>query len=352
MQIKAAVLHQINNPLRIEELILPELKEGQVLVEIAYTGICHSQLNEIRGLKGEDRYLPHTLGHEGAGVVMAAGKGVKKVKAGDRVILTWIKGCGIDAAPALYKRKDGSVVNSGAIATFMTKAVISENRLVKIPNEMPLREAALLGCAIPTGAGIIINTAKLSKGETVVIFGAGGIGLSALMAAKLKSASLVIMVDIFSGKLNNALRLGATHIINAQKEDVLSEILRITDGRGVDYAVECAGKKESMETAFKSVREGGGLCIIAGNLPKGEIISVDPFDFIKGKRIIGTWGGETDVDRDFLRYVDWFLKGKLELAKLITHDYCLEEINKAFGELGNGEAGRILINTQSFQDAD
>lgn len=139
-----AVLSEINKPLRLEDLYIPQLKAGQALVNIAYSGICHSQLNEMRGLKGEDKFLPHTLGRKGSGIVEAVGAGVKKVKAGYRVVLTWIKGTGADIAPSSYK--DGLTVNSGAISTFMTKTVISENRLVKIPDEMPLREAALLGC--------------------------------------------------------------------------------------------------------------------------------------------------------------------------------------------------------------
>jgi len=344
MKIVAAVLSKINNPLIIEELLVPELKDGQVLVKIAYSGICHSQLNEIRGLKGEDKFLPHTLGHEGSGIVEAIGSSVKKVKVGDRVVLTWIKGSGADIPSALYKRKDGSIVNSGAISTFMTKAVISENRLVKIPDEVPLREAALLGCAVPTGAGVIINVTKVSKSDTLAIFGIGGIGLSALLAAKLKQAPVIIAVDIFENKLERASQLGATHIINAKKQKALSGILKITGGRGVDYAIECAGVKESMEIAFKSVRDNGGLCVIAGNLPWGKEISLNPFDLIKGKRIAGTWGGESAVDKDTLFYAKQYLSGRFKIGLLINNEFRLEDINKVFKKMDYGGVGRILIN--------
>jgi len=343
MKTKAAVLCQVNEPLRIEELHLPELKPGQVLVKIAYSGICRSQFNEISGLKGEDKYLPHTLGHEGSGVVEAVGAGVKKVKKGDRVVLTWIKSSGCDVMSARYERSDGSFVNSGAISTFLTKAVISENRLVKISDKMPLKEAALLGCAVPTGAGIVMNTLKVRSGDSIAVFGVGGIGLSALLAAKLKKINTVIAVDIVDSKLNFATELGATHIVNAKKQNALKEILQTTDMNGVDYAIECAGKKESMETALKSVRDNGGICIIAGNLPKEETISIDPFDLIKGKRIIGTWGGETNPDRDIALYADLFLADKLKLSKLITREYELEKINSAFNELSQEKTGRILI---------
>lgn len=346
MQTLAAVLSEINKPLIIEELLVPDLLAGQVLVKIAYSGICHTQLNEMRGLKGEDRFLPHTLGHEGSGIVEAIGVGVKKVKIGDRVVLTWIKGSGSDISATSYKRKNGSIINSGAISTFMTKAVISENRLVKIPDEMPLREAALLGCAIPTGAGIVFNTACLKPGDSVVVFGVGGIGLSAILAAKSKQASIIIAVDISENKFDQALQLGTTHIINAKKQDVLAAILSITKKRGVDFAIECAGKKESMETAFKSVRDKGGLCIIAGNLPAGQEISLNPFDLIKGKRIVGTWGGESLIDKDILFYIDEYLAGRFKIDLLIGKESRLGEINEIIQEMEVGQKGRVLINLQ------
>lgn len=344
MKTTAAVLTEINKPLQIEELIIPELKPGQVLINVVYSGICHSQLNEIHGLKGEDKFLPHTLGHEGSGIVLETGPDVTKVKPWDHVVLTWIKGSGHDVPSTQYLRKDGTIVNSGAISTFLTHAVISENRLVPITKEMPLKEAALLGCAIPTGAGIVMNTAKVSPGSSVAILGIGGIGLSALLAAKLMGAAVIIAIDVLDYKLEQAIQFGATHIINAKKNDVLSEILEITNKLGVDYAIESAGMRESMETAFQSVRNNGGLCVIAGNLPQGELISINPFDLIKGKQIIGTWGGETQPDRDIPMYVDLYLSGKMELKTLITHTYSLKDINKVLNDLGEGRVGRILID--------
>lgn len=344
METLAAVLFEINRPLRVERLEIPELKPGQVLVKIAYSGVCRSQLNEIRGLKGEDKFLPHTLGHEGSGIVEMVGSGVQKVKIGDHVVLTWIKGNGADVPSTLYKRSDGSIVNSGAISTFLTKAVISENRLVKIPKEMPLKEAALLGCAIPTGAGIVMNTAKVSSNSSVAIFGIGGIGLSVLLVTKLAGAKVIIAIDVLDDKLEQAISLGATHIINARNQDVASRIMDITDNRGVDYAIESAGKGESMEKAFQSVRDNGGLCVITGNLPQGEKISINPFDLIKGKQIIGTWGGETQPDRDIPVYVDLYLSGRLRLKELVTHTYSLQNINRAFDDLSDGKGARILID--------
>lgn len=339
----AAVLSGINKPLQIEELIMPELKKGQLLVRVAYSGVCHSQLNEIRGLKGPDKFIPHTLGHEGSGIVEAIGPEVKKAKPGDHIVLTWIKGTGADEPSTVYERFDATKVNSGAIATFMTKTVVSENRVVKISENMPLREAALLGCAIPTGAGIIFNTAKTLHGSTIAVFGIGGIGLSALLAAKAAGAAVIIAVDVFDHKLDLAFQLGATHMVNAKKQDVLSYISDVTHRRGVDCSVESAGSRESMENAFKAVRDNGGLCVLSGNLPAGHHISIDPMDLIKGKCIEGTWGGETKPDRDIPMYADLFLSGKLPLDKILTHQFKLQDINEAFNLLEKGEVGRAVI---------
>lgn len=343
MKTNAAILYKPGMPLRIEELTIPNLKSGQVLVEVAFSGVCHSQLLEVRGKRGLDRYLPHTLGHEGSGIVLEVGAGVTKVKPGDRVVLSWIKGSGADVPSTVYQSETGQI-NSGAISTFMRHTIVCENRVTPIPDAMPLREAALLGCAIPTGGGIILNTAKVSSGSSVAIFGMGGIGLSALFVAKMVDASVIIAIDVFDQKLEQAIQFGATHIINAKTQDIISRIMEITNGHGVDYAIESAGRRDSMEKAFQSVRDKGGLCVIAGNLPQGEQISINPFDLIKGKRIIGTWGGETQPDRDIPMYVDLFLSERLNLKKLISHTYDLKEINEVLDVLEKGKMGRILID--------
>jgi S-(hydroxymethyl)glutathione dehydrogenase/alcohol dehydrogenase len=340
----AAVLYEINKKLKIEELVIPKLSTGQILVRVAYSGVCHSQLNEMRGLKGEDKYLPHTLGHEGSGIVEEIGPNVNKVKKGDHVVLTWIKCKGVQASTALYKNKKGDSINSGAIATFLTRTVVSENRIVKINNEMPLREAALLGCAIPTGAGMVINTARVKKSSTVAIFGVGGIGLSAVMASSLLGVKQIIAIDINDYKLNLAKKCGASATINTKRQEVLSKILELTDGVGVDYAIEATGNKIIMEAAFKAVTDRGGVCIIAGNPIKGEKILIDPFDLIKGKKIIGSWGGSTLPDKEIPEYIILYLSGKFKLDQLITHEYALGDINEALVNLEKGDVGRILIN--------
>jgi len=339
---KAAVLYRANEPLRVEELSVPALEKGQVLVKVAFSGVCHSQLLETRGERGPDPYLPHTLGHEGSGVVVVVGPGVTRVVAGDTVILSWIKGPGINAEPPAYhKGKDR--INGGFLTTFQEYTVASENRLTPIRKEVPLDKAALIGCAFATGAGAVFHTAKLKRGETVAVFGAGGVGLCAIVAARLAEASQIIAIDIHDRKLEEAKKFGATQTVNVMKDDPVKKIFEWTEGRGVDVAIEAAGQKESMENAFNSVRTGGGLAILIGNLPKKSKISIDPFMLICGKRIVGSWGGETQPERDFPRYLDLYISGKLNLDELITRRFKLEDVNEALHALKQGEVSRALI---------
>ena len=345
-QTEAAVLFEPNQPLRLLSLSLPDLRPGQVLVEVAYSGVCQSQLLEVLGKRGPDPYLPHTLGHEGSGTVVAISEGVTKVKPGERVVLSWIKGMGAEVGSTAYQSEEG-VIHSGAISTFLRLAVVSENRLIPIPDKMPLREAAMLGCAIPTGVGIVRNTAKVKPGSSVAIFGVGGIGLSAVIGCQLAQANQIIAIDITEEKLNLAKKLGATHLINSKKENAKEAVLKVTQEKGVDYAIECAGKRETMEAAFECVRPNGGLCILAGNLSQGEKISIDPFSLIQGKKIVGTWGGETVPDRDIPFYVDQYLTGRLKLDALITHEYPLKAVNSALNDLREGKVGRAVINLKA-----
>lgn len=349
LQTEAAVLWELAQPLRLMSLTIPELKPGQVLVDVAYSGVCHSQLLEVRGKRGHDHFLPHTLGHEGSGTVLDVGDGVTKVKPNDHVVLSWMKGSGADVSSTVYQSSEGRV-NSGAISTFMRQTITCESRVTPIPNTIPLCGAALLGCAIPTGAGIVLNTAGVRPGSSIAVFGVGGIGLSAVFAASLMNATTIIAVDLFDHKLEQARQIGATHLINACRQDPLATILEITGQHGVDYAIEAAGQRETMETAFKVVRDHGGLCILAGNLPQGERIALDPFDLIKGKHIIGTWGGESYLDRDIPIYVDLYLSGKLKLERLITQTYSLDNVNQALADLENGQVGRAVIDMEAVSE--
>lgn len=334
---KAAVLRQLRAPLDLCSLTLPPLKSGQVLVKMAFSGLCRSQLNEIQGFKGEDPYLPHTLGHEGSGIVIETGPNVTKVKPDDPVILTWMKGEGCDVPSTTYS-SCGEPVNSGAISTFLEYAIVSENRLIKIPPNMPLDEAALFGCAIPTGAGILLNELRAQKGQSLAILGMGGIGLSALLAARAFGLTPLIALDIDPLKLELAKKLGATECILIQDREALGSY---TDC--LDYAIEAAGVKSAMELAFSLVKPKTGVAVIAGNVPKGTRIELDPFDFILGKKLIGTWGGAIQPDRDIPLLMEAFKKENISVKPLISHTLPLEEINTALKLLENRQATRILI---------
>jgi len=342
MKTKTAILREIGKDLVIEDLEIPELQEGQVLVKILCSGLCGRQLNEIKGYYGEDKYLPHALGHEGSGIVEKIGPGVTIVEPGDYVVLTWLKGKGINAAPCKYKNNKGEVINSGQISTFGQYSVISENRLAKVPKELPPELAPPLGCAIPTGVGIIKNTLKVEKGSTIAIFGVGGIGLCAVMGASIAECSTIIAVDIYDNKLEFAKELGATHTINSKNEDVVSKVKELTDGAGVDYSVEASGVAHVMEMAYESVKIPG-KAVIAGNVKKGEKISIDPYDLLYGKKILGTSIGETYKNEEIPDYAELYLQGKLKLDKLVTHKYKFEDINKAFEDLDKGKIGRGII---------
>ena len=345
-QTEAAVLRSADQPIKIELIKLPELAKGQVLVDLAYSGVCGSQLLEVRGLRGEDRYLPHTLGHEASGIVREVGAGVTRVAPGDRVVATWIAAEGLSAPSVTYRSGEESV-NSGAISTFMRAAVISENRLVPLNADISMRDAALLGCAMPTGAGAVINSAKTEPGESVAIFGVGGVGSAALIGARIAQASPIIAIDVVPDKLEHALELGATHAVDARSGDAAVQVRALTDGRGVDVAIEAAGRSQTIETAFASVRDGGGRCVIAGNVPVGQKFELDPYDLIKGRQIIGTWGGSTVPDRDIPMYANLVESGAIDISVLGTHSFSLTDVNKALDDLEAGKVGRALLDMSS-----
>jgi S-(hydroxymethyl)glutathione dehydrogenase / alcohol dehydrogenase len=338
----AAVLTAIGEPLRMQRLEMPAPGHGQALVEVEWAALCHTQLNEIRGLKGPDPYLPHTLGHEGAGTVAAIGSGVTKVKPGDRVVLTWIRGDGLEGGPSVYDGPDGPV-NSGSISAFLRHAVVSENRIVPVDRELPLREAALLGCAIPTGFGMVRNDAGLAAGGTIAVFGIGGVGQAAIAGAVAAGASLIAAVDVENTKLDRARRLGATHVINAAGQDAARAVAGIAPPQGFDAAVEASGVPAAMEAAYAVIRPGG-IAVIAGNAPHGARMCIDPAGLIQGKRLAGSWGGGSKPDRDTAMFGKMYRDGVLPLDAMITHEFPLDAINDAFATLAQGKAGRILIS--------
>jgi S-(hydroxymethyl)glutathione dehydrogenase/alcohol dehydrogenase len=342
-RMKAAVLRSVGQPLGlVVDIDIPEPRRGQVLVKLAFSGVCHSQIMEARGLRGVDRYVPHLLGHEGSGIVSAIGPEVSKVGVGDRVILTWIKGTGIDSGGCQYLH-GGHPINAGGVTTFNEYALVSENRVVRLPEGVPMDVAVLFGCALLTGGGAVLNELQPGPDQSIAIFGLGGIGLCALMTAASIACRQIIAVDISEQKLTLARELGATHCINGAMTDAAAEILNLSGGTGIDYALDASGSVSVIEAAFKAVRRGGGLCVFASHPAQHARISIDPYDLICGKRIQGSWGGGSRPDRDIPRFASLYRDKRLPLERLITNRYSLDEINLALNDLEQGKVCRPLI---------
>ena len=341
MKTQAALLVQTGQPLVLAEIETPALKPGQVLVEIAYSGACGTQVMEWRGDKGEDKWVPHCLGHEGTGTVIEAGSAVTKVKVGDKVVLSWIKGTGIEAGGAVYDW-DGKKVNAGGVTTFQRHAVVSENRLTMLPPDLPMDVAVLLGCAAPTGMGAVYNVLKVQPGDAVAVFGTGGIGLNALMAAALAGAMPVIGIDPNPTRRALAQIYGATHVIDASG-DVLAEIKKIVP-QGVDLAVESSGIPAVMEQAINATRQQGGRAVVIGNAKHGAVLSLNPGVFNQGKSLLGTWGGDSMPDRDYGRYGRLLNSGRFPVRDLLSKPYSLAQADQALQDLAAGKVGRPLID--------
>jgi S-(hydroxymethyl)glutathione dehydrogenase/alcohol dehydrogenase len=341
MKTQAMLLVRAGQPLEMAEIAIPALKPGQVLVEIAFSGACGTQVMEQRGLKGEDKWVPHCLGHEGSGTVLETGSAVTKVKAGDKVVLSWIRGTGIEAGGTVYDW-DGKRVNAGAVTTFQRHAVVSENRLTPLPAGLPMEIAVLLGCAVPTGMGSVINVLRVQPGESVVVFGTGGIGLNAVMAAAMAGAVPVIGVDPNPQRRELAKAYGATHIIDPAEGDPVAAIRAILP-QGADAAVEATGIPEVMRQALQAVRQQGGRSVVIGNAKHGSTLTLDPGLFNAGKSLLGTWGGDAVPDRDYPRFARLLAASRFDVRALLSAPYRLDQATQALDDLAAGRVGRPLI---------
>jgi S-(hydroxymethyl)glutathione dehydrogenase/alcohol dehydrogenase len=340
---KAAILVELKKPLVIDEISLPEkLEPGQVLVEIHYSGICGSQLGEIDGAKGEDKFLPHLLGHEGSGMVLDTGPGVRHAKTGDKVVLHWRKGLGIESAVPAYSWA-GKKVNAGWITTFNRHAVVSENRMTVIPPDSDMEVAALFGCAVTTGFGVAQNNAKLRIGESVVVFGAGGVGLNIVQAAALSGAYPIIAVDVHDNRLALARQMGATHVMNSTREDAKAKIREIVGGGGVDAFIDNTGQPTIIQLGYELTGPKGRVTLV-GVPRKGNDIAIYSLPLHFGKVLSGSHGGEAVPEQDIPRYHALFRAGRIKLRELITDRYELENINQAIQGMRDGSiSGRCLL---------
>lgn len=340
---KAAILVELRKPLLVDEVELPsELGIGQVLVKICYSGICGSQLGEIDGAKGDDKFLPHLLGHEASGIVIEIGPGVKHVKPGDPVVLHWRKGLGIEGMPPSYRWK-GQKLNAGWITTFNEYAIVAENRLTAIPKDSDLEVAALFGCAITTGFGVIQNNAKVKIGESIVVFGSGGVGLNIVQAAALVGAYPVIAVDLHENRLKLAKQVGATHIINAQTHNAKNSIKNICENHGVDIFIDNTGLPKIIELGYQIINSYGRV-VLVGVPPLGNEISIYSLPLHFGKTIIGSHGGESVPHSDIPRYLNLYQNKRIKLQELLTEKVLLDDINTAIENMRSGKtSGRCLV---------
>ncbi len=358
---KAAVLNSIPGQLDIQEVEIGEPGPREVLIKTVAAGLCHSDLHFMEG-----KYpypCPAVLGHESAGIVEAVGSMVHYVQPGDHVITCLSAFCGhcsqcTDGHLSLCENKgtelvrqpgeaaritrDGETINQFLhLSSFAEYMLIHEQALVKIRPEMPLDKAALIGCGVTTGLGAVFRTAKVEPGSSVAVIGAGGIGLSAIQGARIAGANKIIAIDMLDSKLELAQTMGATHIINAGKEDAVAKVKEITEG-GVHYSFEAVGMKETAEQSFQMLRPGGQATVI-GMIPVGTKVELHGPDLLSEKTLTGSNMGSNQFRTDMPRFVDMYLDGRLMLDEMVSAHIKLEDINDGFAEMKKGSVARSVI---------
>jgi S-(hydroxymethyl)glutathione dehydrogenase/alcohol dehydrogenase len=336
----AAILVKQNAPLEIAEIEMSDLTVGQLLVKIEASGICGKQIDEIEGRR-EDPFLPHMLGHEACGVVEEIGPGVRKVVPGDRVVMHWTKGPGIDSETPQFTR-GGERVNAGWVTTFSERTIVSENRVTVINSDIPADAAALLGCAVTTGLGIVNNDAGLRPAQSIAVFGVGGIGINVIQGARLVSANPIIAIDVNDYKLEQASLFGATHVINGREADAAAEIRKLVGEGGVDVSVDTVGAQPVRTMAF-DVTKAHGITVFAGVPRVEDQITFDSFALHQGRTIVGSHGGSTQPEIDIPTAIRLYESGKLMLDEQITHRVSLDKVNDGINLVRRGEANRCVI---------
>lgn len=331
---KAVILEEIDSPLAIKDIELTELKVGQVLVKILVSGLCGAQLHEIRGHKGNAKFLPHLMGHEGCGIVEEVGPGVTTVKVGDKVVMHWRLGTGIEAPFPSYVL-DGKSISSGKVTTLSEYSIVSENRVTVVPDDTPPELCAILGCALTTAMGIIDNEVDLKFGESIAVVGCGGVGLNLLQGAAMKSACPIYAVEKNFNKRNLCFVAGATTFVD--------DITSIDEN--IDVIIDTTGIPEVISSCVSKL-SGNGRMILVGQPAPGKgvevINAVNLFNGM-GQTIRATQGGKTNPAEDIPRYVRMHEEGLLDIESFITHRFKLDQVNEAFDLLRSGNAGRIII---------
>ncbi len=341
---KAAVLTSLNSNLEIFDLNIPELSKNQVLVKIKAAGVCGAQLNQKKGIKIKEEFLPCLMGHEGSGIVEKIGPGVEKVKPGDKVVMHWRKSSGVDSEFPKYQSKHGTV-GSGLITTFSEFSVVSENRITKVNTDLDFSYLSLFGCAITTGMGVINNEINLSKNDSILIYGVGGVGLNIVIAAFLKQPKNIIAVDQSDVKLNKAKEFGANHLINTKNTpNIRDEIINIL-GQYPKYNIETTGNIGLIKNSYELL-ESGGTAVLVGQPKNNENLVFENFvENFNNKTLLDTSGGDINPDIEIQKYIDLYSNKNIKLENLIYDYYNLEEINHVFNLMENSKEffGRGVI---------
>ena len=314
---------------------------GQVLVDVHYSGICGAQINEIDAVKGPDKFLPHLLGHEGSGLVKEVGLVVTTVKDGDRVVLHWRPSAGIEALTPKYDW-NGNTVNAGWVTTFNKQAIVSENRLTVIPDDFDMKIAPLFGCAVTTAFGVVNNDAQIKLGQSVVVFGIGGVGLNSVQAASLVSATPIVGVDLIEKKLEMGKQFGLSHGFIAG-DGLKNKIRNIVGSPGADVVIETTGNPRIIEEAYE-LTNPDGKTILVGVPKRGDNISIPSLPLHFNKVLTGSHGGGAEPDIDIPRIIRLMAAGKIDFDGLITHEVSPENINKAIDIFRSGAAGRVILS--------
>lgn len=367
MDVKAAVAFGSSKPLSIETVQLEPPQQGEVLIEIKATGVCHTDAYTLSGADPEGLF-PTILGHEGGGVVAEVGEGVTSVKPGDKVIPLYTPECRqcayclsqkTNLCQAIRSTQGKGVMPDGTsrfslngrklyhymgTSTFANYTVLPEIAVAKIRDDAPLDKVCLIGCGVTTGLGAVINTAKVEPGANVVVFGLGGIGLNVIQGAKMVGASKIIGVDINPDKRQMAEAYGMTEFVNPKEidGDIVEYLVEITDG-GADYSFECIGNVKIMRQALECCHKGWGVCTVIGVAGAGEEISTRPFQLVTGRVWKGSAFGGARGRTDVPKIVDWYMEGKINIDSLVTHTMPIDRINEAFDLMHKGESIRSVV---------
>ena len=368
MKTRAAVAWKVNEPLRIEEVDLEGPKQGEVLVELKATGVCHTDEFTRSGADPEGLF-PVIFGHEGAGIVREVGPGVTSLKPGDHVIPLYTPECrqcksctshktnlctSIRATRGKGLMPDGTsrfsikgqpIHHYMGCSTFSNYTVLPEIALAKIRPDAPFDKVCYIGCGVTTGIGAVINTAKVEPGANVVVFGLGGIGLNVLQGARMVGANMIVGVDLNPAREALGRQFGMTHFVNPSTlgdKDLVAHLVELTDG-GADYSFECVGSTKLMRQALECCHRGWGKSVIIGVAGAGQEIATRPFQLVTGRTWMGTAFGGAKGRRDVPKIVDWYMDGKIDIDSLITHTMPVEKINDAFDLMHKGESIRSVV---------